>query len=794
MQALSAAVRGGELSAPPVNTRVPGWLRPIIARGLAVSPEERWPSMDELLAALARDPTRRRWLLGGAALSVVAVVGSLFIVAAQSRQRAASCEARATEVDAVWSQAAREELRRGLAGTGVSFAETMATSVIASLDAYAASWQRARAEVCRAASIERRWAPELAARADTCLDEHLVQARALVSGLSRPKPGPAGAGVAQQALIAATSLPRNEPCLDARHLAKRPRLPEDEAARDAYIEQRARLAEAVALEAVGEYERAAELVGRVNEQAEARGWASLRAGALWQRGRLRGKLGEFEEAEEALEAAFFLATRSLPDVDHAMMAADLAGLVGGKLERHAEGERWAALALALLERAGAPDDDLMYADALTSQGVVWFRQGKLEDALASFERALAIKARVDGDDHPSLANSLARLGPVYASMGRYDEALEAQTRALTILRETMGADHPMAISALINLGNVHQVQGNFDGAARAHERAAESIERTLGPSHPRLARALTNLANAYGSQGRSADAIELFQRVIAILEAKLGPEHIRVARALANMGTAYEEMGAYDDAMRANRRALKIYEQTTGGEDADAGMALHNIGSIHGAQGAYAEAIEALARALAIRERALGTEHPSVAETLNNLGAARLALGAQDEALAAHERALAINEEALGASHPAVARTRYYLGELYRARGEHGAARDAHARALAIYEEALGGEHPLVALSLAALGELALERGRLAVARARLERAALIYGAHPASATEAAAASFALARAIWPEEQQRARARDLAERARDGYRGAGDGFTAERAEVEAWLIERGARD
>ena len=45
---------------PPATKRVPGWLRRALLRGLADDPDERWPSMDALLAALARQPARAR--------------------------------------------------------------------------------------------------------------------------------------------------------------------------------------------------------------------------------------------------------------------------------------------------------------------------------------------------------------------------------------------------------------------------------------------------------------------------------------------------------------------------------------------------------------------------------------------------------------------------------------------------------------------------------------------------------------------------------------------------------------
>ena len=69
---LMASVVSGEIADPPADTRVPTWIRRILLRGLATNPAQRFPSMDELLAALAAGS-------GGAApalLAAAALAGS----------------------------------------------------------------------------------------------------------------------------------------------------------------------------------------------------------------------------------------------------------------------------------------------------------------------------------------------------------------------------------------------------------------------------------------------------------------------------------------------------------------------------------------------------------------------------------------------------------------------------------------------------------------------------------------------------------------------------------------------
>ena len=79
-----------EVAPPPPSAGVPAWLRAALLRGLRYEPGERWPSMDALLDALARDPEAagdsesvlwqsRRGLMVGVVAFCIATVGLLLV-------------------------------------------------------------------------------------------------------------------------------------------------------------------------------------------------------------------------------------------------------------------------------------------------------------------------------------------------------------------------------------------------------------------------------------------------------------------------------------------------------------------------------------------------------------------------------------------------------------------------------------------------------------------------------------------------------------------------------------------
>ena len=72
------AVRVGALRSQPGDSRVPAWLDDVLARGLALRPTDRWPSMQALLAELVSDPENER-RMGQVERNIGIAIGGGFI-------------------------------------------------------------------------------------------------------------------------------------------------------------------------------------------------------------------------------------------------------------------------------------------------------------------------------------------------------------------------------------------------------------------------------------------------------------------------------------------------------------------------------------------------------------------------------------------------------------------------------------------------------------------------------------------------------------------------------------------
>jgi tetratricopeptide (TPR) repeat protein len=114
--------------------------------------------------------------------------------------------------------------------------------------------------------------------------------------------------------------------------------------------------------------------------------------------------------------------------------------------------------------------------------------------------------------------------------GKYAEAEPLYKRALEIREKALGPDHPDVAQSLNGLAELYRAQGRYAEAEPLFKRALAIFEKALGPDHPDVAQSLNGLAELYRAQGRSAEAEPFFKRALAIFEKALGPDQPAVRR------------------------------------------------------------------------------------------------------------------------------------------------------------------------------------------------------------------------------------------------------------------------
>ena len=280
----------------------------------------------------------------------------------------------------------------------------------------------------------------------------------------------------------------------------------------------------------------------------------------------------------------------------------------------------------------------------------------------------------------------------------YAEARPLYERALAIREKALGPEHPDAAASLNNLAGLLEAQGDLRGGAAAlRARAGDPREGARPRASRHGARASTTSPLLLQAQGDLRGGA-------AALRARAGdPTRRRSARSIPDVATSLNNLASLLQAQGDLRGGAAALRARAGDprEGARAGASRRGDQpqqprlACSRPRATYAEARPLYERALAIHEKVLGPEHPDTATSLNNLacllqaqgdlrgGAAALRARARDPREGARARASRHGDRASTTSPPCC-----------RPRATYAEARPLCERALAIREKALGPEHP----------------------------------------------------------------------------------------------------
>lgn len=209
-----------------------------------------------------------------------------------------------------------------------------------------------------------------------------------------------------------------------------------------------------------------------------------------------------------------------------------AGKKSFQQSRYAAAEELFSAALKEAENLGSNNPRI--ATSLHSLAVVYQYEGKYDQALKLYRRALEINERTLGKEHPQVAGILNDLAMLYLSQGKYAKAESLFKRAITINEKTYGKENRDLASNLNNLGLVYRAMGKNALAGTLFQRALTIREKAPESEQQDVAQSLYNLAELCLSQGDCSKAEPLFQKAFAIWNKTLGPTNPMVAEILKN--------------------------------------------------------------------------------------------------------------------------------------------------------------------------------------------------------------------------------------------------------------------
>jgi serine/threonine protein kinase/tetratricopeptide (TPR) repeat protein len=519
LSALKAAVLAGRIREPLVKGAVPTWLRRIVLRGLRTDRQARFASMEDLLDALERRQPRLRRRVLIAAVVMAALFGAGVGVERLTGRTRLLCRAGGAKLAAVWDPAAVAEgtphsrrlaVRGAFLATGLADAAQVWERVSRALDQYAGRWTAAYTDTCEATHVRGDQSAEVLDLRMGCLQERLGQIEALTDVLAS-----ADASVLMSADDAVDALVPVERCANVPVLLAVVPLPKNERTRAAADELRRRAFAVRAERDAGRIRQGLQAGLALVGDARAVGYEPLLAEALDLVGSLQWAAGEHEASEQTLAEAVWVAEASRHDEVVAEAAAFLGGVIGYELARPDDGEHWARLAEAVLDRMG-PGHERARAWILTCRGAIRNSVRDFAAALTLERAAVALKEKVLGPDHPDVANSLIGVDVALTGLGDPAGALAVNDRALAIYRRAYGDAHPLVAQCLSNSGEALNALGRYAEARAAFDGAVARWEAALGPDHRHLAYALTGLGQTEIATGEYRAAMAPLERALII--------------------------------------------------------------------------------------------------------------------------------------------------------------------------------------------------------------------------------------------------------------------------------------
>ena len=232
-------------------------------------------------------------------------------------------------------------------------------------------------------------------------------------------------------------------------------------------------------------------------------------------------------------------------------------------------------------------------------------RGAFAEALISFREA--VRRTPAREVPPDLLDELAEM---QYRTGHYADAERSTARALAIRDRNVGPDHPSIATSMNNLGEVLFAQGRHKEAERNFRKALALVRREAPPDLQRQAKLLANLGKALITLRRRREASEVLLQALE-LWTRVG-DRFEQAVTLGSLGLVMRQRGQYADAERMHVSALELLDSG----DPNAITARINLGDLLRIQRRYDESERQFNEALPMLENLLGRDHPDVAMAL----------------------------------------------------------------------------------------------------------------------------------------------------------------------------------
>lgn len=315
-------------------------------------------------------------------------------------------------------------------------------------------------------------------------------------------------------------------------------------------------------------------------------------------------------------------------------------------------ERYLAHAIGMGDWAETSKREADTSELLSKASGYLYDRGRWREKAFVDQRALELRRKVLGEQHPHTLDSIASLAAAYHYQGQHEKAKACYKEAIELRRQTLGERHPDTLRAMSLLGNVYQSHGQYKEAEALYKKTLALQREVLGEKHLHTLQSLASISAVYHYQGYYAKAKPIKIKTLALQREVLGKKHPLTLWNIGSLAATCQGLGQYKEAKDLYQETLDLRRETLGENHPDTLRSITQLGAIYHDLRKYKVA-EALAReALELEQKMLGEEHPYTLQSKHNLAVALHSRGRWNDAFVIMQECVKGRCAVLGPDHP----------------------------------------------------------------------------------------------------------------------------------------------
>ncbi|MBU4262872.1 MAG: tetratricopeptide repeat-containing protein [Proteobacteria bacterium] len=248
------------------------------------------------------------------------------------------------------------------------------------------------------------------------------------------------------------------------------------------------------------------------------------------------------------------------------------------------------------------------------------------------EQVLAMRRRVQGDEHPDTLTIMNNLAATLRALGDLNGARLLQEEVLAVSRRVLGDEHLDTLRDMNNLGETMREMGVLTTAKALHAQALAGYRRVFGSDHPCTLTVTNNLALTLAELGDFSATLQLQEDLLSLSKRVLGDEHPDTLGYMNNLAVTFAYLKEFSAACKLQEQVLTVRQRVLGEDHPETLRSMNNLAGFLASSGEFGAARELFKQALVRRCRVLGQHHTATMNTAWSLLKILAQEGLQDQA------------------------------------------------------------------------------------------------------------------------------------------------------------------